>query len=474
MHKLRWISAVAFLMLARSGHAAGGGAQYRTVNSTEFGRAVVAQRADARSVKAALQLTLRDLGQYFGVAPKLRSAYEDARDPRAGGATFLVNARGTPVKGLVTCRIGPQGASVAVVYIRADAPPAEWRRLTQAPQPDSAEAPVARGDSAEAPVARGKVIAPAKARLRTYAFPDGTGSVGLAEGWHTDAQSAMQMATVKGPNEAEIVLGASLSVVTPQSPLARGGMSLVAPLGTPLEVMRALGPQIARANVRGGGPALTYDNYQLVENHKPNVPNVAESVITFDVTAQTRTGAKHSKVMALVDVMPTTQTLYMVLITQAGAPDATFKRDLPVMLEIINSERPNNEVIQRKNAQNQQASVQSLQAVHRQQVAWFNAQQAGHRQQVAAFDAHNQQWWDGQKANEQRNNDWEQRQNAQARQVDNFDEVIRGYRTVEDTQTGVKGSVDLGNVDKIVDDLNERDPGRYRQIPLRDEADPVP
>ena len=75
MHKLRWISAVAFLMLARSGHAAGGGAQYRTVNSTEFGRAVVAQRADARSVKAALQLTLRDLGQYFGVAPKLRSAY---------------------------------------------------------------------------------------------------------------------------------------------------------------------------------------------------------------------------------------------------------------------------------------------------------------------------------------------------------------------------------------------------------------
>jgi hypothetical protein len=29
-------------------------------------------------------------------------------------------------------------------------------------------------------------------------------------------------------------------------------------------------------------------------------------------------------------------------------------------------------------------------------------------------------------------------------------------------------------VDKIVDDLNEHDPGRYRQIPLRDEADPLP
>jgi hypothetical protein len=51
---------------------------------------------------------------------------------------------------------------------------------------------------------------------------------------------------------------------------------------------------------------------------------------------------------------------------------------------------------------------------------------------------------------------------------------MRGYRTVEDTQTGVKGSVDLGNVDKIVDDLNECEPGRFRPIPLRDEADPVP
>ena len=61
----------------------------------------------------------------------------------------------------------------------------------------------------------------------------------------------------------------------------------------------------------------------------------------------------------------------------------------------------------------------------------------------------------------------------QSRRNDNFDELIRGYRTVEDTQTGEKRSMDLGNVDKIVDDLNEHDPGRYREIPLRDEVDPL-
>jgi len=55
-----------------------------------------------------------------------------------------------------------------------------------------------------------------------------------------------------------------------------------------------------------------------------------------------------------------------------------------------------------------------------------------------------------------------------------FDEVIRGERTVQDTQTGERTSVNLGNVNEIVDKLNERDPGRYIQIPLRDEMAPLP
>jgi len=55
-----------------------------------------------------------------------------------------------------------------------------------------------------------------------------------------------------------------------------------------------------------------------------------------------------------------------------------------------------------------------------------------------------------------------------------FDEVIRGYRNVEDTATGERTSVDLGNVDSIVDKLNEGDPGRYKQIPLRDDVAPLP
>jgi hypothetical protein len=55
---------------------------------------------------------------------------------------------------------------------------------------------------------------------------------------------------------------------------------------------------------------------------------------------------------------------------------------------------------------------------------------------------------------------------ASSPSADAFDETIRGWREVEDTTTGERKSVDLGNVDQIVDKLNEADPGRYKQIPL--------
>jgi hypothetical protein len=52
----------------------------------------------------------------------------------------------------------------------------------------------------------------------------------------------------------------------------------------------------------------------------------------------------------------------------------------------------------------------------------------------------------------------------------NFDEVIRGTRTVEDTETGERKAVDLGWSKDIVDKLNEKAGyNRYKEIPLRDQ-----
>ena len=48
-------------------------------------------------------------------------------------------------------------------------------------------------------------------------------------------------------------------------------------------------------------------------------------------------------------------------------------------------------------------------------------------------------------------------------------EVQRGTRAIEDTRTGRRADVNLGDSDQITDGLNRNDPDRYRQIKLRDQ-----
>jgi hypothetical protein len=142
------------------------------------------------------------------------------------------------------------------------------------------------------------------------------------------------------------------------------------------------------------------------------------------------------------------------------APDAAFDRELPHLLAIAKSWRPNDAAMARRINGQTASNQRSFQASQRQQ-----------REKSAAFD----RYIAGQ---EQASNERlgqaeadEKASNDRLRSANDFDEVIRGTRTVEDKQTGERTSVDLGDVDKIVDKLNEHDPDRYRQIPLRDEAE---
>jgi hypothetical protein len=60
------------------------------------------------------------------------------------------------------------------------------------------------------------------------------------------------------------------------------------------------------------------------------------------------------------------------------------------------------------------------------------------------------------------------RQQAEQRMADNWTEAFRGTRVVEDTRTGTRAHVPLGDSAEIVERLNRHSPGRYREIPLRD------
>ncbi|MGZ6071044.1 MAG: hypothetical protein ACXWK8_07485 [Myxococcaceae bacterium] len=427
--------------------------EYRTVNASQYGKAVVTERTDARNLRTALQLTQADITRYFGAPPTVFSAFADSKDPRSGGATFRVVSGGVESRGLVTCSVGDTSTRVAVTWIRSDAPAGEWARLLQKPPPSS-PGPVSA--AAQPEVAHGP--------LRTHVFPDGTGSIGLAEGWSTDAQTATRTAVLQGPGDAAITMGAFFTVMTPQSTLPRTQGTLVAPFTTPIEVLQALVPQFSQLSVRQGGPSRTIDHLTKLSDQKANLPGGKSSVLQFGVTENGPGGtSKHFQGIAWVEVDPVSAGSFMLSLTQVRAPDAIFEKTKPVMFQMLRSLKTNDAVIQQKS--NQQVAAQKQ---------WFANQQKAMRAQQAANDAHNQQYWDNQKAREASNRSFEDSQRDQARRNDDFDEYIRGFRTVEDTQTGIKTSVDLGNVDKIVDDLNVHDPGRYRQIPLRDEADPLP
>lgn len=439
-----WLAAMQFACSARAD-----GPEYRTVKATEFGKSLLAERTDAKTLTAALQLTRTDLTRYFGAAPSVFSAFADSKDPQSGGATFLVSAQGGQLKGLVTCQVGDAKTRVAVSYIRADAPAAEWGRLVQQPPAAAASPAAAAPVPPPEPTGPAPVTATGVAHvpLRSYNFPDGTGSVGLAEGWTTDAQSATHLALLHGPNDELVSVGASYSVQGPRSTLPRGPTALVAQYGPPIEVFAALVPQFSQMSLRQNGPSLTLDHLTKVADENAG-PKRQVSVLRYGITETAPGGArKHYQAMGWVGVSPMPPGMFMVTLTQVRAPDATFEKMKPLMFQMVNSIKTNDAVIQRKSSAQLSAQRQR-----------FDAQQARMRSQQAANDAQHKQYYE--------------RQNETARRNDNFDEYIRGVRTVEDTQTGVKTSVDLGNVDKVVDTLNEHDPGRYRQIPLRDEVHP--
>ena len=136
-----------------------------------------AEKPDATSVTGALESTLPDLAKYFDGRPTIKGAYEDSKTHESGGALFTAVLAGQPMKGVISAKLGDKGAAVTVIYCRIDAPPAEWTKLTTAP-PAAGSAPVPAPTTAPTDVA--KVLGD---NAQVYQFPDGTGSITLADGW---------------------------------------------------------------------------------------------------------------------------------------------------------------------------------------------------------------------------------------------------------------------------------------------------
>jgi hypothetical protein len=297
--------------------------------------------------------------------------------------------------------------------------------------------------------------------LRRFDFPDRTGSVGLAAGWQTNATTATRGMTLLGPEGARVLLRNTFSVLMPYNPMARssGGRALVAPPAAPVDALAVLGPQLSQMSALHGGPQMTFDSFVQRGNGRPSVPRGNAAVVTYGVTETTPTGGQqHYRALARIETGPApTPGAWIMILTESRAPDATFDRDMPAM----------------------QAMTASLQIAPR--AARGPGGGAGpeggsaesRRNQILAKrdanDRRRQQIKQRNQINADRTADIKNRSAGYQKNNDDAVEVLRGARAIEDTRTGKRVDVNLGDSDQITDGLNRNDPDRYRQIKLRDQ-----
>ena len=490
-------------------------AGYTVEVSTDTGKSLATKKPNVTTVTAALLATFPDLQTYFGNQPTIGSAYQDAHDPSTGGATFGATYQGQPVRGIVSCKLHDGGASISVIFGRTNAPKADWEKLMASPTAQAnAAAPTGAGQTGvQAPVPGTPADSSKSAgSLTDYSYADGTGSVGLADGWKTQSQSALDPTPIVGPADQVVMLHNSVNVSPTDSPavlqrqrlldmqaqnqanFARNGFHLpppkplppllVADFTDPVTAVKDMIPQFSKRSEFNNGASFTLDQINSSQDLPCALPNGKRGLINYSITRTLNGQSSHFRaqlVLVMVPFQPPGQSKPVAWMWFARysvqAPEATFDHDLPLMMAMVNSEKVDQnratQVAQARNQQMQQMGQQMLAAQQAQYQAMNNmakqnaeTQYKIHQEQQAqtqaGYDAHNQQF----------RNDQLQRSRNSA----DFDESIIGTRTIYDTVTGQSGYANLTDVNGVVDSLNQAalDPNRFVQIPLRDQLYPIP
>ncbi len=447
----------AFLTMPLDGSAAPTG--YKVVNLNFYGKALLAEKVKATSVPTALRASLTDLTKFFGTKPTLGKVYEDSRDHRMGAADFAVTWQGQAFRGLLLTRLRPGGAKVLAIYSRSDTPRARWAELLGASEALGASPGSTDRSAAAAPAPSTRPPRPYGEPLKPYRFPDGTGFVGLARGWTTQAQSCQNGFLLTGPAGQRLSMGFSQRVNLPNSVGASMPNSPfpTAPFMAPQQAVVQMTPIMSQLSVRRGGPSFVIDNIVERRDIQPVVPmGPNATTLSYGVTETPKGGSpRHYRVLASVSTLPA-EGQWVLSVHEMEAPDPSFDQDLPAMLAMAQSWRVNVDVVNKK-----------TQVTIAQREQWFNEQQKAMQARYEASYEANRRFMESQRSEPTKGS--AARKSAADAAVDDFDEYLRGSRTVVDTRTGEKGSADLGSVDEIVDGLNIAEPGRYRQIPLRDE-----
>ncbi|CAN5509576.1 hypothetical protein BH10PLA1_BH10PLA1_10320 [soil metagenome] len=428
-------------------------AAYTPLTINAVGRSLVLEVPAAKTTRDALQIAFPDLAQFFGARPNITGAYEDQRDHSSAFVSFTSRLNGLPVKGFVTVKMRQQGAVLFVVYGQARATRAEWAELTAAP--------AGMKDSRSMQEKMDEVP------LTPYKFADGTGSIGVADGWTTKAQTESNL-IITGPAGQRIRMAAGGTMYTPDNWIVRqnnGQQNLPVAQYSPDPATALANFTRANSEVSRRGGGITWTPDKLIDQKIINArnPGAHAAQVTYDLTINDTDGPKHQRVFCQFEVSPLmngTWNLYIYL--QLFAPQESFDKDLPTMMAQAFSLNEDPAKVAAKGERERNAAAaraKELQEAN-QKIADANMTRIRGAEDASARQS-------------QKYRSDEENETIKLRSITDFDEVIRGVRTVEDTQSGKQTSVNLADVHDIVETLNLHDPGRFREIPLRDEVYPL-
>jgi hypothetical protein len=412
---------------------------YAEMGSNDSGRALFQSKAGT-SAKAVMMDALHDVAKILGTKVTVTSAFDDQKQDHSSGANFTATINGTPIKGSVLTAISSNGGAISIVYAIANCPAHDWSQLL--------------------------ADLPASIKLTDTTFGNGAGTIGLPDGWTIANSDTTGTVMVAGPNGEQVQVNLSILVLAPGSPPAQSQLQMmrmamqfghkplrgnpIAQIGTPAQAIQNIYAYGLKAAPLFGDPIV---NFKEVISEKPlpaDQPNVQNAVVYFTTSQEKNNQTVITRSLTRLSVTqlpPQLQGDWHMEYTGVSAPDNLFDKELPTMIAIWNSYKPNMQQIMANDKQN----MAQMQATFRQTMANLKAINDSTDQMIA---------------------DQQAQEMASDRSSADFDEVIRGYRTVEDTQTGEQSDVNLADSHAIVDKLNEGDPGRYIEIPLRDTLDP--
>jgi hypothetical protein len=395
---------------------------FQTVEQTTTGVALIANQPGMKSAKEAIRNAVRSLAGTFDAKPQVIAAYKDQQDTR-GGASFTAKLNGQAMRGVIIVGTSADAAVISVVYDRADSDPRSLSLL-----------------------AAGLPTATPEPQFQQVNIPDGSGTVNIPTTWRM-ISGQRGMCTVRGPEGQEINLGIATSVVTPELAQYRRQMAanmgipaqnmLVAAPDDPVKAWVDLLPQLSALCQEKGLPP-----FQLIKvngaKQVENSHNWPSAFVDFVLDVGPQNQCVRSRAIAMVICAPVGGGQWMLHFSQMTAPIAIFDREFPTMMQTWAGWQVSDIEIDRR----MKEAADSIKA------AGDILRRA--REERAAHEA--------QRARQQKEID----------KNPDFDEALRGWRTVEDTLTGEKRTVDLGNVEIIVRELNEREGWpRYQDIPQR-------